>query len=75
MLLQILLIEIGKREVVLDYNYFPQPQRPLTKPVIPFPPSAVFLGDIPAWVSRPAGAFIWLRAKSKNKGLQGTGLE
>lgn len=57
-------------------TYFPpQPQRPLTNPVIP-PPS--FLGDfldVPAFSSISSmGYEMWLPAKSKNNGLQGIGL-
>ena len=47
----------------------PQPHNPLTKPVIPAP-VVLFLFSI---LSTKEGKLIWLRAKSKKSGLQGTG--
>jgi len=65
---------------MLQHNYFPHPQRPLTKPLSPalsplFP--ADFLGEPPpcvlSWILS-SGNLILCPARSKNSGFVGTGL-
>ena len=54
-----------------SFFYFlpPQPKKPLTNPVRPAP--VAFLLSI---FSANEGKLMWLRAKSKNNGLHGTGV-